>query len=43
VFVNGSPTEEFPLERGLRQDEFLSPFHFFVGCRGAKCHDEGYG
>lgn len=30
VLVNGIPTDEFPLERGLRQGDL--PFSFFVSC-----------
>jgi len=37
VLVNGSPTEEFNLERDLRQGDPLSPFFFNIAVQGLGC------
>lgn len=38
ILVNGSPTEEFCLERGVRQGDPLSPFFIHFGGGRVKCN-----
>ena len=43
VLVNGSPTDEFSLEKELRQGDPLSLFLFLFGCGRVSCYDGSYG
>ncbi|XP_071740790.1 uncharacterized mitochondrial protein AtMg01250-like [Rutidosis leptorrhynchoides] len=34
ILVNGSPTNEFTIERGVRKEDSLSPFLFIIAAEG---------
>ena len=34
VLVHGSPTTEFPMKSGLREEDPLSPLHFLLAAEG---------
>lgn len=36
ILVNGSPTEEFFLEKGVRQGDLVSPFLYIIDAKGLK-------
>jgi len=42
VLVNGSPIDEFSLERSLKQGDPLSLFYGFIGCGRLEFDDESH-